>query len=96
MRKHAAAKPRRSTHIVTGEGLNPLAEWIAANNTGDTLGADRKISTRYWKLMRIQTVDNVDNLRPGGLASPNSCRCLWAAIHESFPAPKRLNKQNLR
>jgi hypothetical protein len=48
-RKHAAAKRRRSTHIVTGEGVNPLAERIAANNTGDTLGADRKVSTRYWK-----------------------------------------------
>jgi hypothetical protein len=48
-RKHAAAKLRRSTHIVTGEGMNPLAECIAANNTGDTRGIGRKTSTRYWK-----------------------------------------------
>jgi hypothetical protein len=96
MRKHAAAKRRRSTHIVTGEELNPLAEWIAANNTGDTLGADHKIFARHCKLMRIKTVDNVDNARPGDPAWSNPCGCLWAAIHESFPAPKRLNKQNLR
>jgi hypothetical protein len=49
MRKHAAAKARRSTHIVTGEGMNPLAEKVGANNTGDTFGAGRNVAARYCK-----------------------------------------------
>jgi hypothetical protein len=49
LRKHAAAKARRPTHIVTGEGMNPLAEKVGANNTGDTFGAARNVAARYCK-----------------------------------------------
>jgi hypothetical protein len=63
---------------------------------GESRANARKPDIKYCKRMRIIAVDDVDNVRPDHPMAVQPARLLCAAIHESFPAPKRLNKQNLR